>query len=222
MSADTELFLIDDSILQGRVIPAVSDFLDRNDPDAAKRLVHEAISSQQFQTSIRSAVSGDRMTAEYLFNGSKELLEGRLPKEIIDDTGKMIRDRAAIRRRQTETILNPFLVFFVCSWSRNGHQTRVALSHTQLTDYLRSKSLWMDEMLGSSNELLWNAPEMPLSIGGEAKLLTKEEANTLLSKLREVPPPLHGPELIKEYETLEQLLQIAAQDTRFRVLIRTT
>jgi hypothetical protein len=66
----------------------------------------------------------------------------------------------------------------------------------------------MDEMLGSSNELLWDAPEMHLSIGGEAKLLTTEEANTLLSKLREVPPPLQGSELIKEYETFEQLLQI--------------
>lgn len=222
MSADTELFLIDESVLNGRVIPAISDFLDRGDSTAAKQLVREAISSQQFQTTLKSAVIGDRMTAEYLANGSKELLEEKFPKEILDDTGEMIRDRKAIRRRQTETILNPFLVLFICSWSRSGRQTRIALSHGQLTDYLRSKSQWMDEMLGSSNELLWNAAQTPLSIGGEAKLLTKEEARTLLGKLREVPPPLHGPELMEEYETLEQLLQIAAQDSRFRVLIRTT
>ena len=162
------------------------------------------------------------MTAEYLANGSKELLEGRLPKEIMDDTGKVIQDQVAIRKRQTETILSPFLVLFVCSWSQDESQTRVALSHSELTDYLRSKSLWMKEMLESSNELLWNAPEMPLSLGGEAKLLTTEEASTLLTKLREVPPPLHGSELIKKYETLQKILQIAAQDPRFRVLIRTT
>jgi len=222
MSSDTELFLIDESVLSGRVIPAISDFLVRGDSTAAKQLLREAISSQQFQTTLRSTVTGDRMTAEYLANGSKELLEGKFPKEVLDDTGEMIRDREAIRRRQTETILNPFLVLFICSWSRNGRQTRIALSHGQLTDYLRSKSRWMDEMLGSSNELLWNAAQMPLSIGGEAKLLTKEESTTLLDKLREVPPPLHGAKLIEEYEALKQLLHIAAQDSRFRILIRTT
>jgi hypothetical protein len=222
MSADTELFLIDQSVLIGRVIPAISDFLDRGDSTAAKQLVSEAISSQQYQTTLRSTVTGDRMTAEYLANGSKELLEGRFPKQVLDDTGEMIRDRKAIRKRQTEIILSPFLILFICSWSRNGHQTRIPLSHGQLTDYLRSKSRWMDELLGSSNEFLWNAAQMPLSIGGEAKLLTKEEAQILLDKLREVPPPLQGSELIEQYEALKQLLQIAAQDSRFRVLIRTT
>ncbi|MBZ5492451.1 MAG: hypothetical protein LAO76_16100 [Acidobacteriia bacterium] len=222
MSSDTELFLIDESVLSGRVIPAISDFLVHGDSTAAKQLVREAISSQQFQTTLRSPATGDRMTAEYLANGSKELLEGQFPKEMLDDTGEIIRDREAIRRRQTETILNPFLVLFICSWSRNGRQIRIALSHGQLTDYLRSKSRWMDDMLGSSNELLWNAPEMPFSIGGEAKLLTKEEARILLGKLRTVPPPLHGSELIEEYEALRQLLQIAARNPRFRVLIRTT
>lgn len=222
MSADTELFLIDESVLNGRVIPAISDFLVRGDSTAAKQLVREAISSQQFQTTLRSTVTGDRIIAEYLANGSKELLEGKFPKEILDDTGEMIRDRDAIRRRQTETILNPFLVLFICSWSRNGRQAHIALSHGHLTDYLRSKSRWMQEMLASSNELLWNAAQMPLSMGGEAKLLTKEEARTLLGKLTEVPPPLHGAELIAQYEALKQFLQIAAQDSRFRVLIRTT
>jgi len=102
MSSDTELFLIDESVLSGRVIPAISDFLVRGDSTAAKQLLREAISSQQFQTTLRSTVTGDRMTAEYLANGSKELLEGKFPKEVLDDTGEMIRDREAIRRRQTE------------------------------------------------------------------------------------------------------------------------
>ena len=77
-------------------------------------------------------------------------------------------------------------------------------------------------MLGSSNELLWNAPNMPLSIGGDSKLLTQKEASTLLRKLREVPSPPHDPNLIKQYETLKEFLQIAAQNPRFRILIRTT
>ena len=76
-------------------------------------------------------------------------------------------------------------------------------------------------MLGSSNELIWNAPDIPLSIGGEAKLLTRAEATTLLSKLQEVPPPSENRELIKQYDALKQLLQVAAEEPRFRVLIHT-
>jgi hypothetical protein len=222
MSADTELFLIDESVLKGRVIPAISNFLDSSDSATAKELVQEAISSRQFQAALTSDVSGDRIIAKYLAKGSTELLDGRLPKEILDDTGQVIRDQDAIRRRQTETILSPFLVLFLCSWSRDGVQTHFPLNRGRLTDYLRSKSPWMDEMLGSSSELLWNAPDMPLSIGGEAKLLTKEEASTLLSKLREVPSPVQDQELSNQYEALKQLLQIAAQEPRFRVLIRTS
>jgi hypothetical protein len=60
MTADTEPFLIDESILSGRVIPAISDFLDRGDSTAAKQLVREAITSQQFQTTLRSSVVVDR------------------------------------------------------------------------------------------------------------------------------------------------------------------
>src|SRR5262245_43143963 len=97
MSADTELFLIDESILKARVIPAISDFLDRVDSAAAKQLVREAISSQQFQAALKSAVSGDRMAAQYLAKGSNELLDGKLPREVLDDTGETIRDQGAIR-----------------------------------------------------------------------------------------------------------------------------
>lgn len=222
MSANTELLLIDESVLSGRVIPAISDFLDRGESATAKQLVRETISGQQFQTALKSDVSGDRMIAQYLAEGSVDLLDGRLPKEILGDSGEMIRDPDAIRRRQTETILSPFLVLFLCSWPRDGAQTRLPLGRSRLTDYLRSKSPWMDEMLGSSNELLWNASDILLPIGGEAKLLTKEEANALLNKLQEVPPPSEGQELISQYEALRQLLRIAAHDARFRVLIRTT
>ena len=35
MSADTDLLLIDESLLEGRVIPAISDFLERGDPESA-------------------------------------------------------------------------------------------------------------------------------------------------------------------------------------------
>jgi hypothetical protein len=222
MSVDTELFLIDESVLKGRVLPAIADFLDHGDSAAAKRLVHEAISSQQFQAALKSNVSGDRMTAQYLAKSSKELVDGRLPKEILDDTGEIIRDQDAIRRRQTTTILSPFLVIFFCSWSPDRLQTHVSLSHSRLTNYLRSKSPWMDEMLGSSNELLWNAPDLPLPMGGEGKFLTLEGANTLLSRLREVPSPSDDQELIKQYETLRKFLEIAAHEPRFRLLIRTT
>lgn len=224
MSTNTELFLIDESVLRGRVIPAISDFIDRSDSAAAKELVREAISGQHFQAALKSDVAGDRLTAQYLAKASKDLLNGKQPKEVLDDTGKIIRNQGAVRRRQTETILGPFLVLFLCSWSRDGSHTIISLSRSSLTNYLRSKSPWMDEMLGSSNELLWNAPDMPLSIGGEAKLLTQEEASTLLHKLEHVPSPSksQGQELIKQYETLKEFLHIAAQNPRFRLLIRTT
>ena len=222
MSTDTELFLIDENVLKGRVMPAISDFLDRGDSAASKELVQEAMSSQQFQAALNSDVSGEKMTAQYLANASNELLNGSQPKEILDDAGRIIRDQSMIRTRQTETILNPFLVLFLCSWSRDGSQTAIPLSRGRLVGYLRSKSTWMDEFLASSNKLLWNAPDMPLSIGGQAKLLTQEEAIILLSKLQEVPPPSQGQELIKQYDTLKEFLQIAVNDPRFRVLIRTT
>jgi len=221
MSVETELLLIDESVLNGRVIPAISDFLEHGDPAAAKQLVQEAVSGQQFQETLKSDVSSDRVIAQFFARGSEELLEGRLPKEILDDRGELIKDQKAIQRHQTDRILSRFPVLFLCSWSRDGSQTHVTLSRGQLTKYLRSQSSWLDEMLGSSNELLGKALDMRLSIGGEAKLLTKEEAAILLSKVEEVPAPSQNQKLIKEYEILKQLLQIAAADPRFRILILT-
>ena len=221
MSADTDLLLIDESLLEGRVIPAISDFLERGDPESAKQLVRETIFSQQFQQALKSDLNDDRMAAQYFAKASEDLLEGLLPKRVLDDTGELIRDQKGIRKHQTDIVLSRFLVLFFCSWSRDGDHIRISLSRGRLTHYLRSQSSWMDEMLGSSNELIWNAPDIPLSIGGEAKLLTRAEATTLLSKLQEVPPPSENRELIKQYDALKQLLQVAAEEPRFRVLIHT-
>ena len=222
MSTDTELLLIDDDLLKGRVMPAISAYIGRNDSGPAKQLVLEATSGQQFQMAIKPDANGGRTIAQYLASGSEELLNGKLPQEILDDNGQTIRDQELIRRRQTQTVLSRFLVLFLCAWSKNGIQMTVPLSRSQLSSYLRSRSAWMEDFLGSSNELLWNAPNMPLPIGGEAKLLTREEAHTLLDKLREVSPPAEGQTLTNQYETLKQLLEIAAANPRFRILIRTT
>lgn len=180
------------------------------------------MSSAQFQTALKSDTIAERATAQYLAEGSKQLLDGKVPKQLLDDRGQTIRDRDAIRRRQTETILSRFLVLFLCSWSENGVQTGIDLSRSPLTHYLRRQSQWMDEMLGSSNELLWDAPDLPLPIGGEAKLLTQAEAQRLLSELQKVSPPSQDSNLASQYAALQQLLEIAAQEPRFRLLLRTT
>lgn len=222
MSVDTELLLIDNEVLQQQVIPAISDFLNRGDPTAARRLVGQAMLTQQFQGVLKSDAAAEKAIAQYLAKGAEDLLKGKLPTKILDDTGQPLHDPDAILKLQTERILNPFLVLFLCSWPGDTTQTHIAFSRGPLVNYLRSKSTWMDDMLGSSNELLWNAPDMPLPIGGEAKLLTREDAGTLLKRVQEVPVPSEGQELIQQYKTLERLLQIAAENPRFRVLIRTS
>ena len=222
MSTDTELLLIDDTLLKGQVMPAISDVIERNDSGPAKRLFREATLNQQFQLAVRSDDNGSRTIAQYLADNSEDLLNGKLPHEVLDDNGDAIRDIELIRRRQTEVVLSRFLVLFLCAWSKNGAQMTVPLSRSQLSAYLRSRSPWMEDFLGSSNELLWKAPDMPLPIGGEARLLTPEEARMLLEKFREVSPPTEGRALMRQYETLKQLLEIAAENPRFRILIRTT
>ena len=222
MSTDTELLLIDDNILEGQVVPAISEFIEHNDSGPAKQLVRNARMGQQFQTSIKSGANATRFIAQYLADSSEDLLNGKLPDEILGDNGEKIRDPELIRRRQTEIVLSRFLVLFLCAWSNNGQQIAVPLSRSQLSAYLRSKSPWMEDFLGSSNELLWNAPNMPWSIGGEAKLLKREQTSILLDKLRAVSPPVEGGMLISQYATLKQLLEIAVADPRFRILIRTT
>jgi len=222
MSTDTELLLIDVDLLKGRVMPAISDYIERQDSGPAKQLVLEATLGQQFQTVIKQGANNGRIIAQYLAHGSEDLLNGQLPQEIIDDNGQRIRDPKLIRRRQTEVLLSRFLVLFLCAWSKNGTPMTVPLSRSQLSSYLRSRSPWMEDFLGSSNELLWNAPDMPLPIGGETKLLTAEEARVLLDKLSEVSPPAEGQTLMNQYETLKQLLEIAVANPRFRLLIRTT
>jgi hypothetical protein len=222
MSTDTELLLIDDDLLKGQVMPAISDYIERNDSGPAKQLVLEAKLGQLFQMAIKLDANGGRTITQYLADGSEDLLNGKLPREILDDNGQTIRDPELIRRRQTERVLSRFLVLFLCAWSKNGTPMIVPLSRSQLSSYLRSRSPWMEDLLGSSNEFLWNAPNMSLPIGGEAKLLTREEASMLLDKLREVAPPSEGQTLMNQYETLKQFLKIAAANPRFRILIRTT
>src|SRR5579864_6233846 len=74
MSADTELLLIDESVLNGRVIPAVSDFLDRGNSAAARQLVEEAMLNHRFEAAVKSDAAGYRAIAQYLAKGSEDLL----------------------------------------------------------------------------------------------------------------------------------------------------
>ena len=137
MGADTELFLIDESILNGQIMPAIVDFLERDDASAARRLVDEAMSGQQFKAAITSKNYGDRTTAEYFADGSKQLIDGEMPNKILDDDGETIRDPQLIRRRQTERLLSRFLLLFLCAWSNTGTQTIIPLSRMRQTCHLR-------------------------------------------------------------------------------------
>jgi hypothetical protein len=75
-------------------------------------------------------------------------------------------------------------------------------------------------MISLSNEFLWEAPHLKPAIGGDAKLLTKDEAGTLLNAFQKIPPPTDSA-LQTQYQTLKHLLETAVRDSRYRVLIWT-
>lgn len=216
MSVETKLYLIDENIRTQRVIPAVSHFFNDHDATEAQLLFREALSSQSFE----AALDNNRLNAEYLEKQTAELLEGHLPKLMMDDTvGRNTQDAETIRRLQTEKTLNRFLVLYSCTRSIAGSRG-ITVSRGAFADYLRAKSKWIDEMISLSNEFLWNASDLTPRIGGDAKLLSVNEANDLLNAFRAVPPP-EEQELRTQYETMKELLQTAAHDPRYRILIWT-
>jgi hypothetical protein len=89
MSVETELYLIDAVRLQDEVVPAMADFLDHRDPDAADRLLRETLVGEPFAALHEI----DPVLADYFSQGSRDLLDGKLPDEIMDDaTGRMTAD----------------------------------------------------------------------------------------------------------------------------------
>src|SRR5262245_37838654 len=82
MSVETKLYLIDDAIRRDRVVPAVSDFVDHRTVTGASIIFKEATSTQAFQ----DALENNRDSAEYLKRMSADLLKGKLPDVILDDT----------------------------------------------------------------------------------------------------------------------------------------
>src|SRR6266850_1798288 len=80
MSVDIELALIDASTLQRQVIPAVADFVERGDSAPAKELVEATMASPQF----RAALVSDKIIVEHFVQESRKLLEGKLPKAVLD------------------------------------------------------------------------------------------------------------------------------------------
>lgn len=221
MGADTELFVIDQTAVRLRVAPAISQFLERNNPLPATKLLYEAMSGERFQAALQSQSRSERTTAQYLATASKDLLEGKLPPESRDDSGEIIQDRELIRTQETRTVLSPFLLLFLCSWSPYEALATISLNRNEFTEYLRSQSPWMDDVLGSSNELIWNAKDLALPISGDVKELGKRETDLLLTKLQEISPP-QDQELINQYMLLNEMLRMPSTDARFCVVIRTT
>ena len=80
---------------------------------AAKQLVQETIFSKQFQQALKSDLNDDRMAAQYFAKASEDLLEGLLPKRVLDDTGELIRDQKGIRKHQTEPFSRSFFLLLV-------------------------------------------------------------------------------------------------------------
>jgi hypothetical protein len=217
MSVDIKLFLVDDSILNERVIPAVADFVNSGNAEGATALFRETVSNKNFKAALKS----DRVIAEYLARESAALLEGQLRSEMLDDTtGEILKEPKGIRRRQAEQTLNRFLVLYACTRTPNGATSGISLNRGSLADYVRANSKWMDETLSLSNAFLWEAPDLKPMIGGDAKLLTESEASTLLNAFREVAPPVNE-DLKSQYNTLKALLETAAHEPRYRILIWT-
>lgn len=216
MSVETKLYLIDENIRTQRVIPAVSHFLDDHDATDANLLFREILSSQGFQ----SALDRNRVSAEYLEKQTAELLTEHLPNVIMDDTvGRDTRDAEIIKRRQAERTLNRFLVLYSCIPSIAASQG-ITLNRGTFADYIRAKSKWIDDAISLSNKFLWEASDLEPRIGGDAKLLSGNEANILLNAFHAVPPP-EEQDLRTQYEIMKELLETAAHDPRYRILIWT-
>ena len=217
MSVETKLYLIDENIRTQRVIPAVSHFLDDHDATDANLLFREILSSQSFQ----SALDSNRVSTEYLEKLTGELLTGHLPKVIMDDTvGRDTQDTEIIKRRQAERTLNRFLVLYSCIPSIAPASQGITLNRGAFADYIRAKSKWINDAISLSNKFLWEASDLEPRIGGNAKLLSGNEANILLNAFRMVPPP-EEQDLRTRYEIMKGLLETAAHDPRYRILIWT-
>jgi hypothetical protein len=216
MSVETELYLIDEFGLV-RVMPAISDFLDRGETVTADKILRETLAGEPFQALQRT----NPVLADYFAHGSRDLLDGKLPEQAMDDTtGEITRNPEVIRRRRTEVVLARFLVLFWCA--RHSHEIPVGitLNRGALADYIRGRSKWIDEMISLSNEFLWRAPDLKPPIGGDAKLLTQDQAATLLNALLEITAPTDSG-LRSQYESLKLLLKTAVDNQRYRILICT-
>ena len=217
MGVDTTVVLIDATALEQRVIPALSDFLDRDDPSAVKLLVQETLASEQFQ----HALTNDKVIAEYFAKGSQDLIDGRIPNKIRDfsQADHWIVDRREIKQRLAQETLNRFLVLIFAAGPWEPRQPRVNFNRGAFADYIRARSPWMDEMLALSNEFLWDAQHLEPGFGGDEWLLTTGEAEKLLKAVREVPRPTSDAALIDQYDTLIKMLETAVREPRYRILI---
>src|SRR5262245_8119601 len=107
MGVDTKLRLIDGTTLEKRVIPALADFIDCNDPTAVKLLFEETLASEKCQYALAS----DKVIAEHLAEGSQDLITGNIPDKIKDlaHAGRWLVDRGEIKRHLAQETLNRFL-----------------------------------------------------------------------------------------------------------------
>lgn len=217
MSVETQLYLIDATRLEDQVVPAITDFLNDGNPARAEKLLQEALTSESFQALTKS----NPVLADYFAQGSRDLLNGKLPEELVDDTtGQATRDFKRIRQRETEVVLTHFLVLYWCARYPRGTSAGITLNRGALANYIRSQSRWVDEMLSLSNNFLWDAQDLTPRVGTDAKLLTPDQSGILLAELMKVPPPrdLH---LNSQYEELKRLLEAAVRNQHLRILICT-
>jgi hypothetical protein len=210
MSVDTYLYLVDNSLLEERVAPAVASFLKNHDASAAESLLQEATSKTGVPENLR----------EYYRSESEKLLRGNLPDEILDETtGDVLTDPERIKEYRAERTLNRFLVLQLCVSSDGKYQTTFQFNRGPFAEYLRSHSHWLDETFSLSNDVLWTAQRLQLPIGGDAWILSSSQTVSVLEAVKKVPLR-HDRGLRKEQQDLLSALQAAAnQDSRYRVLV---
>jgi hypothetical protein len=216
MGLDYQLHLINLKIYREKILPAYREFWEKDDPKFLIELLKEII--QKLDTNAK--LPGPKLWSRASYNEGIGILNGdvyySLKGEYRSNQNVKKTTRAA-KRYFVKNSIGPDILLALCVPRDKGVDPVQNLGRSQMISYLFEKSEWINDLFTSKR--FTKGIFLKISLGeSPGQILTKENIQEFSLELAKVPPPTN-PELRKEYDNLQEFLNLALKEPDLMLLL---
>lgn len=208
MGTDLYIHLFDTRIYSRHVLPAYAAFLQDRDPAPLVDLLRECICTIKAHPHLSEQLLWDTESCEEdirIISGAERYDPSNSERPHTGDVETSYHNRCEYARG----LMGSNILLVLCVPHDRGVNPEQNMGRASIVPYLYKHSEWIEELFTRVREVRGGALEP--SIGDSSELFRKEDVNEFKRALDEVPRP-DEPALIRDFDNLHALVQLASDD----------